>query len=93
MQIALLEITLRLTWAHSLKEKRAEVKSLLAKVRNKFNVAAAEADEQDDHQAAVLAIAMLASNRALGDAMMDGVLEFIEGSTEGEVIGVLREYR
>jgi len=93
MQIAYLEITIRLAWAHSLKEKRAEIKRLLAKMRNQFNASAAEAARQDEHQNAVLAVALLAANHALGDAMMDGILAWVEGNTEGEVVDVLREYR
>ena len=36
---------LRAPWVHSLKEKRMIVKSLVAKLRNRFNVSAAEIDE------------------------------------------------
>ena len=36
-------------WVHSLKEKRSIVKSLIAKLRNRYHVSAAEIDEQDTH--------------------------------------------
>ena len=41
---------LRAEWVHSLKEKRMIVKSLIAKLQNKYHVSAAEVDEQDTHQ-------------------------------------------
>ena len=47
MKIAVLKIRLYAPWVHSLKEKRMIIKSLLAKIRNKFQVSAAEVEEQD----------------------------------------------
>ena len=41
------EITLHASWVMSLKEKRMVVKSIIAKIQNKFNVSIAEVDEQD----------------------------------------------
>lgn len=42
MKILALKLKLRASWVHSLKEKRMIVKSLTAKLQNKFNVSAAE---------------------------------------------------
>ena len=93
MQIAVLELTLHLGWTHSLKEKRSEIKSLLGGIRNKFNASAAESDMQDAHQMAVITVAMVASDRAAGDAMMEKVLCFVEQSTEAVITEVIKEYR
>ena len=93
MKIALLEVTIRIPWAHSLKEKRSEVKSMLAKLRSKFNASAVESASQDDCQTAVLAVAMLAFDSAQGDSMMERVLGFVEANTQGEGVKVLQEYR
>jgi uncharacterized protein YlxP (DUF503 family) len=93
MIIGILRIKLYAPWVHSLKEKRMTVKSLTAKVRNKFNVSVAETGDQDLHQSIVLGIAFVAANTALADSVMDHVISFIEGSTEAEITGVLREIR
>jgi len=45
MRIAVMTFRLRAEWVHSLKEKRMIVKSLVAKLQNKFHVSAAEVDE------------------------------------------------
>ncbi len=50
MRIAVMTITLRVSWVHSLKEKRMIVKRLIAKLQNRFHVSAAEIDEKDTHQ-------------------------------------------
>ena len=92
MQVALLEITLRLDWVHSLKEKRGEVKSLLHRVQNRFHISAMESGAQDIHQRAELAFVMLAAHRAQGDAMMEAILTFIEENTRGEVTEVQHTY-
>ena len=47
MRIATIVFRLRAPWVHSLKEKRMIVKSLVAKLRNRYNVSASEIDEQD----------------------------------------------
>lgn len=93
MHIAVLEITLHLEWAHSLKEKRSEVKSIIAGIRNKFNASAAESDMQELHQMAGITVAMLVSDRAAGDAMMEKVLCFVEQNTEAVITEVIKEYR
>ncbi len=61
MTLSRLTIKLYAPWVHSLKEKRSEVKSLVAKLRNKFNVSAIEAEEQDAHQTIVIGVAYLAA--------------------------------
>ena len=75
MQIAYMELTLHLPFVHSLKDKRSELKSLKAKAANRFPISIAEADEQDTHRQAVLAVAFLCANTAQGDAMMEQILE------------------
>ena len=48
MRIAAMTFRLYAPWVHSLKEKRSIVKSLIAKLRNRYHVSAAEIDEQED---------------------------------------------
>ena len=91
MRIAAVTIQLYAPWVHSLKEKRAEVKSLLARIHNKFNVSAAEVAEQDTHQTIVLGIAAVAANAGQADSILDHVLAFIEANTQAEATGITRE--
>jgi uncharacterized protein len=91
MLVATAVIKLHLPWVHSLKEKRMVVKSLTAKVRNQFNVSAAEVEEQELHQIAVLGFAGIAGDRSQADSILDHVINFIEENTEGEVISIERE--
>ena len=93
MKIAILKIKLYAPWVHSLKEKRMVVKSLLAKIRNKFHVSAAEVEDQDVHQSIIIGIASIVPHSAQADAMMDEIVHFIEQSTEAEIVEEEREIR
>lgn len=91
--IAVVTITLRASWAHSLKDKRSIIKSLIAKIQNKFNVSVAETDQQDEHQLLVITVAAIAANHAQGDSVMNNILRFVEEGTEAEIIAVERDFR
>lgn len=93
LRVAVLEVKLRASWVHSLKEKRMIVKSLLAKIRNKFQVSAAEIEEQDVHQIIVIGIAAIVPHNAQADSIMDEIINFIEYNTDAELVYEEREIR
>ena len=93
MRIATIVFRLRAPWVHSLKEKRMIVKSLVAKLRNRYNVSAAEIDEQDTHQIIVIGVAAIVPHNAFADSLMDDISLFIEENTEAEIIDEEREIR
>ncbi|MBR4494125.1 MAG: DUF503 domain-containing protein [Clostridiales bacterium] len=91
MKIASMTFRLRAPWVHSLKEKRMIVKSLVAKLQNKFHVSAAEIDEQDVHQIIVIGVASIVPHNAMADSLMDEISEFVESNTEAEIVEEIRE--
>lgn len=93
MTIATLTFRLRAPWAHSLKEKRMIVKSLIAKLQNRFHVSAAEIDEQDVHQIIVIGIVAIVPHNAYADSLMDEISRFVEENTEAEILDEEREIR
>jgi len=93
MKIAVLKIKLYAPWVHSLKEKRMIIKSLLARIRNKFQVSAAEVEDQDIHQSIVIGVAAIVSHSAQADSLMDKIVGFVEESTEAEIVAEEREIR
>jgi hypothetical protein len=64
--------------ASSLKDKRQVVKSLLARLRSSFNISAAEIDDHDIWRSAVLGIAVVATDAAFANAVLDKVVDHIE---------------
>ena len=93
MNIAVLIFRLHAPWVHSLKEKRMIVKSLIAKMQNKFHVSAAEVDEQDTHQIIVIGVAAIVPHNAAADSLMEKISQFVEENTEAEIIDEERELR
>ena len=93
MRIAAMTFRFHAPWVHSLKEKRMIVKSLIAKLQNKFHVSAAEIDEQDIHQVIVIGIAAIVPHNAMADSLMDEISLFVEENTEAEILDEMREIR
>ena len=93
MRIAVMTFRLRAEWVHSLKEKRMIVKSLVAKLQNKFHVSAAEVDEQDIHQIMVIGVAAIVPHNAMADSLMEDISLFLEENTEAEILCEEREIR
>ena len=80
-------------WVYSLKEKRMIVKSLIAKLQNRFHVSAAEIDEQDTHQIIVIGVAAIVPHNAMADSLMDEISLFVEENCEAEILDETREIR
>ena len=93
MKIATITFRLQAPWVHSLKEKRMIVKSIVAKLQNKFHVSAAEIDEQDIHQIIVIGVAAIVPHNAMADSLMDEISQFVEDNTEAEILDEQREIR
>lgn len=93
MIIAVMSSRLYAPWVHSLKEKRMIVRSMIAKLQNRFHVSAAEIEEQDTHQIIVIGVAAIVPHQAMADSLMDEISRFVEENTEAEILDETREIR
>ena len=93
MNIAVMTFRLRASWVHSLKEKRMIVKSLIAKLQNRYHVSAAEIEDQDVHQMIVIGVAAIVPHNAIADSLMDDISLFVEENTDAEILDEEREIR
>ncbi|ALS16560.1 DUF503 domain-containing protein [Clostridium butyricum] len=91
MKILIMKITLRAPWVHSLKEKRMIVKSLIQKLKNKFNISVAEVENQDIHSTIDIGIAALAGNSAQADSIMEHIITFVENNTDAEIVQIEKD--
>ncbi len=73
IHLGLLVLYFSIQNAHSLKDKRQVIKSLKARIKNKFNVSIAEVGEQDKWQRAVLACAIVSGDKQLVNSIADSV--------------------
>lgn len=78
--------TLRASHVRSLKEKRSIVKSLVAKVRNRFNVSCSEVEAMDSHADIVIACAVVSNTMAIAREEINRIGDFIDGNTDAELL-------
>ncbi len=79
MVIGACTIYLDLPGVDSLKGKRRVLKSLMARVRNEFNVSIAEVGDQDRWQAAELGVAAVSNDPAYTHGLLTRVVQWVEG--------------
>ena len=91
MIILFMKVTLRASWVHSLKEKRMVVKSIVQKLKNKFNISVAEVENQDIHNTIIIGIAGICANSSQSDSTMESIITFIENNTDAEIIDIEKE--
>ena len=82
MTVGIARITLFVPESHSLKEKRVVLRRVKDRVRNKFNVAIAEVEENDVWQRAVLGLALLGNDRRFVESALDEVVRFVRDLAE-----------
>ena len=91
MNIFVMQINLRASWVHSLKEKRMVTKSLISKLKNKFNISVGEVAEQDIHQIISIGITGLGGSNSQVSSIMENVIDFIYDNTDAEIINIYKE--
>jgi len=79
MHIAALSVELEITDGITLKDKRQVVKSLLDRIRNRFNVSAAEVGHLDSPRFATVAAVAVANEQPFVDEVLAKVANLIEG--------------
>lgn len=80
MIVGVCRVVLHLPEAHSLKAKRHVIKSIIGRVHNQFNVSAAEIEDQDLWQRAVIGIAVATNETHHANQVLSTVVNFIAGA-------------
>ncbi|WP_292975859.1 DUF503 family protein [Mycobacterium sp.] len=93
MWIGWLEFDLLLGDVHSLKQKRSLIRPVIAELRRKFNVSAAETGSQDLHRRAGIGVAMTAADRAHVVEVLDAAERLVAGRPEFELLSARRDLR
>ena len=92
MNVGVCKISIRIPENRSLKGKRRVVNSLCSRVRNKFNVAIAEVDDNETWQLATLGFTCVGNNSRHINETLDQIISFIErNQNDFEVLGQERE--
>ncbi len=72
--------------SNSLKEKRRVLKSLIDRVKSRFNVSIAEVEDHDLWRKATLGIACISNNGRHVNGVLDKVIDYIEMDREIDII-------
>lgn len=86
MVVGTCELTLRLPDNHSLKGKRMVSRSLLQRLRHRFNVSVAEVADQDHWQTLSLGVSCVSDNARYVNEMLSKVIDFVEDHNGGAVL-------
>ena len=87
MFVGVLQVDIEIPAAFSLKDKRRVVKSVLARLRRRFEVSAAEVADQDVWNRAGLGIAVVSSARRHAESRIQKVLNALEEESDAIVVG------
>jgi uncharacterized protein len=77
---------------HSLKEKRSVVRPVVAELRRRFEVSAAEAGHLDLHRRALVGVAVVGSTAEHCRDVLDGCERLVAGRPELELLSARRQY-
>lgn len=86
MTIGILRLSIFIHDSNSLKQKRMVLHSLKARLRNNFNVAIAQIEDEDKWQKATLAVVGVEKYRNNMDSLLSGIVNFIEDFGDIELI-------
>ncbi|MGW0158881.1 DUF503 domain-containing protein [Mycobacterium sp. NPDC003323] len=90
MWIGWLECDLLLGDVHSLKQKRSVVRPIVAELRRRFEVSAAETGHLDLHRRAGVGVAVVAADRAHVVEVLDSAERLVAARPEIELLSARR---
>ncbi len=85
MRVGVCRIFLRIPENQSLKQKRQVVKSIIDRVKNRFNVAIAEVDALNSHQTVVLGAVTVSNDSRHVNRVLSHVVSYIEDTASTEL--------
>ncbi len=86
MIVGLLTLDLHIPEANSLKSKRRVIKSLIEKIKNKFNVSVSEVDMQNLWQRSVIGIAYVSNETVMINRVFEKIRTQVNNTHSVELI-------
>lgn len=92
MIIALMQIELSIPASTSLKNKRMVVRSIIDRIKHRFNVSISEIDDQDIWKTAIIAIACVGTDAEYVDTVLNNVITLIRQNPNVILIDYCQEH-
>ena len=77
MVVGVMTAKIHLQGVRSLKEKRGIVKSLIERLKSRFNVSVSEVDHNDNKTRAVIGIAVVSNDNRFVNQQLDKIISFM----------------
>lgn len=77
MIVGLLTVHIHISGINSLKDKRRIVKSLIERLKSRFNLSVAEVEKQDSRSQAVIGVTLVSNGSPFVEQQLDTVINFI----------------
>jgi uncharacterized protein YlxP (DUF503 family) len=92
MYVGVLSLDLLLGDVHSLKEKRSVVRPIVAELRKKYDVSAAEAGHVDKHRRALVGVAVVSTRRGHCVEVLDACERLVASRPEIELLSARQRF-
>jgi uncharacterized protein len=92
MYVGVLSLDLRFGDVHSLKEKRSLVRPIVAELRKRYDVAAAEAGHVELHRRSLLGVAVVATEAGHCVEVLDACERLVASRPEVELLSARRQF-
>ena len=92
MYVGVLSLDLLLGDVHSLKEKRSLVRPIVAELRRRYDVAAAEAGHLDVHRRSLIGVAVVASDKGRCVEVLDACERLVASRPEVELLSARQQF-
>ena len=92
MYVGVLSLDLLFGDVHSLKEKRSLVRPIVADLRKRFDVAAAEAGHLDLHRRSLLGVAVVAPDKGHCVEVLDACERLVASRPEVELLSARQQF-
>lgn len=86
MIVGTCEIELIIYEANSLKEKRHVIKSIIERIKTRFNASAAEVGYNDLWNRSIIGVAVVSNKKVLCESMISKIIDFIDNDERVEII-------
>lgn len=88
MIIGICEIQIFIYESRSLKEKRSVVKSIIERIKTRYNVSIIESDKQDIWNESIIAFSVLSVDKSSLDSYIQNIIKFIENDYRIEITNI-----
>lgn len=86
MIVGICVVKLRIFEANSLKEKRQVIKSLMGRLKSRFNISTAEVGLNDSWKTSEIGFTLITNSSAHASEIISKVINFIDGDNRVEII-------